>query len=120
LISVTLYLTPRFPGRPKPCDGRRPLKRLGIGEITGCKRPHPLKRDCEPARPERIYKPRRDLDNGTAFITDVTFEGAGTFTGTMTPITVSVPEPSTWALMVIGFAGLGWIGRRRASVIAMG
>ena len=38
----------------------------------------------------------------------------------MTPITVSVPEPSTWALMVIGFAGLGWIGRRRASVIAMG
>jgi hypothetical protein len=26
-----------------------------------------------------------------------------------------VPEPSTWALMLIGFAGLGYAGFRRAS-----
>jgi hypothetical protein len=24
-----------------------------------------------------------------------------------------VPEPSTWALMLAGFGGLGWLGLRR-------
>ena len=27
---------------------------------------------------------------------------------------VAVPEPSTWAMMLIGFAGLGFVGYRRA------
>jgi hypothetical protein len=27
---------------------------------------------------------------------------------------VAVPEPSTWAMLVLGFAGLGWAGYRRA------
>jgi hypothetical protein len=27
----------------------------------------------------------------------------------------TVPEPSTWAMMLIGFAGLGYAGYRRAS-----
>jgi hypothetical protein len=53
--------------------------------------------------------------NPTSFITGLTFEGAGSFTGTMTPITTSVPEPSTWAMMLLGFAGLGFAGYRRAS-----
>jgi hypothetical protein len=36
-----------------------------------------------------------DPNNTTAFITALTFEGAGNFTGTMTPVTtdVSVPGP---------------------------
>jgi hypothetical protein len=51
-------------------------------------------------------------ENPTAFITDLTFESAGNFTGTMTPITVSVPEPSVWAMMLFGFAGLGLAGYR--------
>jgi hypothetical protein len=55
-----------------------------------------------------------DPTNPTAFITGLTFEGAGSFTGTMTPITTSIPEPSTWAMMLIGFAGLGYAGYRRA------
>ena len=46
-----------------------------------------------------------DPNNPTAFITGLTFEGAGTFTGSMTPITV--PELSTWAMLLTGFAGLG-------------
>jgi PEP-CTERM motif len=28
----------------------------------------------------------------------------------------NVPEPSTWALMLIGFAGLGYVGYRKATV----
>jgi hypothetical protein len=32
----------------------------------------------------------------------------------MTP----VPEPSTWALMLLGFAGLGFAGWRRAAAEA--
>jgi hypothetical protein len=53
-----------------------------------------------------------DPTNTTAFITGLTFEGAGSFTGTMTPITTSVPEASTWAMMLLGFAGLGYVGYR--------
>jgi hypothetical protein len=61
-----------------------------------------------------------DLANGlsptnpTAFVTALTFEGAGMFTGTMTPISVNIPEPSTWAMMLFGFVGLGFVGYRRA------
>jgi hypothetical protein len=63
-----------------------------------------------------------DPTNPTAFITDLTFESAGSFTGTMTPITASVPELSSWAMMLIGFAGLGFAGyrasRKSASIAA--
>jgi hypothetical protein len=62
-----------------------------------------------------------DPNNPTAFITDLTFEGAGNFTGTMTPITTSIPEPSTWAMIGLGFAGLalaGYRGRKSAAIAA--
>ncbi len=36
------------------------------------------------------------------------------FTGTMTPLTAGVPEPSTWAMMLVGFTGLGYLGYRKA------
>ena len=49
-----------------------------------------------------------DPDNATAFVTQVTFTGTGAFTGTMTAIT-AVPEPSTWAMMILGFAGVGFM-----------
>jgi hypothetical protein len=29
-------------------------------------------------------------------------------------VTTAIPEPSTWALMLLGFAGLGFVGYRRA------
>ena len=36
-------------------------------------------------------------------------------------LTLNVPEPSTWAMMILGFAGLGFAGyrkSRKAAVIA--
>jgi hypothetical protein len=46
-----------------------------------------------------------DPGSATAFITGLTFAGAGAFTGTMTPITVfvpEVPEPAVWQGLVWG------------------
>ena len=43
----------------------------------------------------------------TAFVTGLTFEGSGLFTGTQTPLTTSltaVPEPQVWSLMMLGLA----------------
>ena len=40
---------------------------------------------------------------------DLTISGSGVFA-----IGGAVPEPSTWAMMLLGFAGLGYAGRRRA------
>jgi PEP-CTERM motif len=58
-------------------------------------------------------------NSATDFVTQLTFEGSGTFTGTMTPV-IGVPEPSTWAMMLLGFAGLGfltyWNPRRSVSI----
>ena len=56
--------------------------------------------------------------NTTAFITGLTFTGNGRFTGTQTPITVTVnvPEPSSAALALLALMGLaGLRGRRRAT-----
>jgi hypothetical protein len=59
-----------------------------------------------------------DPNNSTAFVTQVTFTGDGPFTGTMTAIT-AVPEPSTWAMMILGFAGIGCLAYRRRNQVAL-
>lgn len=53
----------------------------------------------------------------TAFVTTLTFAGDGRFTGTMTPLTqtvAAVPEPETYALMLLGLGAVGFSARRRA------
>lgn len=41
-----------------------------------------------------------------------------TVTGVIT-LTVAVPEPSTWAMMILGFAGIGFFGYRRSRKSAL-
>ncbi len=55
-----------------------------------------------------------NLDPGstTAFVTGLSFTGSGQFTGTQTPIAVSVPEPGALALMLFGGGLLSWRMRR--------
>ena len=50
-------------------------------------------------------------NSATDFVTQLTFEGSGMFTGTMTPV-IAVPEPSTWAMAVMGFLAIGYASYR--------
>ena len=34
------------------------------------------------------------------------------------PLTAPVPEPSTWAMLLLGFAGLGALGARKVRIAA--
>jgi PEP-CTERM motif len=38
----------------------------------------------------------------------------GSGSATVTPVTSGVPEPSTWAMLLFGFGGLGFLGYRKA------
>jgi hypothetical protein len=45
--------------------------------------------------------------------------GVGSWTTTESAGIAAVPEPSTWAMMLLGFAGIGFLGYRRKSRLAL-
>jgi hypothetical protein len=61
------------------------------------------------------------VTNGTSF--RVNTQGAGLLTGLVTAsatqVTAAVPEPGTWAMMLLGFGAIGAVMRRRRSVRAL-
>jgi hypothetical protein len=44
---------------------------------------------------------------------DGTLAAQGSFSASVAAVTPTVPEPSTWAMLVLGFAGLGLTGYRQ-------
>jgi hypothetical protein len=48
-------------------------------------------------------------DTGIAYAMGLTYEG----------VAGGVPEPSTWAMMILGFAGIGFMAYRRESKPAL-
>jgi hypothetical protein len=60
-----------------------------------------------------------DSSNGTSFTLDTSgtydfyVNGARISEGTLSAVVAAVPEPSTWAMMVLGFLGIGFMAYRR-------
>jgi|SRR6478672_8134166 len=48
-----------------------------------------------------------------------TSRGLGSYGGNLTFSPTAVPEPATWAMMLLGFAGIGWQLRRKRSGTAL-
>ena len=65
-----------------------------------------------------------NLDTGSAIptllhfgVNDAIFsDNTGAFTIVVTQLAAAVPEPSTWAMMILGFAGVGFMAYRRRKV----
>lgn len=55
----------------------------------------------------------------TAFTTVGVFSQDGGAFGNDGTLTTAVPEPSTWAMMILGFCGLGFMAYRRKSGAAL-
>jgi hypothetical protein len=56
------------------------------------------------------------LNHGTPY---AGFPTAGFWTASFPTVTPAVPEPSTWAMMLLGFAGVGFMAYRRKSKPAL-
>ena len=60
------------------------------------------------------------IDNGTIMFNTGTFNFSGLVTGrstlTISEVSAAVPEPATWAMMLLGFFGIGGVMRRKAVV----
>lgn len=54
-----------------------------------------------------------DPNDTSAFVTGLTFDGAGTVAMRQVAVTVAVPEPGTWAMLGLGLAVLATGTRRR-------
>ena len=68
--------------------------------------------------PDALYTTPVSL-NDSGLITGTFFDPSGAIEGFVaTPATTPVPEPSTWSMMLVGFASLGYVGVRARRKIA--
>jgi hypothetical protein len=75
--------------------------------------------------PTNIYN--FDLNTGVSVPTQLHFglieesytDNSGAYTIVVTQLAPAVPEPSTWAMMILGFAGIGFMAYRRKSKPAL-
>jgi hypothetical protein len=70
----------------------------------------------------QIYlAPGGNPDFNTTFVSGYFNIGDAALTGktSYTPQVAAVPEPSTWAMMILGFAGVGFMAYRRRKVAAL-
>jgi hypothetical protein len=66
---------------------------------------------------QTVYQPVYGWQTHTAFNSDA---GSGSANLSVTdPVVAAVPEPSTWAMMLLGFAGVGFVAYRRKSKPAL-
>jgi hypothetical protein len=66
---------------------------------------------CSSAGSQSIFNPQQFFLSGTG-----SREDTGSF---LVRITAPVPEPSTWAMMILGFAGVGFLAYRRRNQAAV-
>jgi hypothetical protein len=75
---------------------------------------HILTYSSTPTFQQVLYTTASATPNTNLFFTDLPESGTGSVT--VTPIIPgAVPEPSTWAMMFLGFAGLGFLGYRQTA-----
>ena len=67
--------------------------------------------------PFTIAIPAGAVDLSLGANDDIFSDNSGGWTIGVTGVSSSVPEPSTWAMMIAGFAGLGWLGYSRRHAI---
>jgi PEP-CTERM motif len=75
---------------------------------------HIMTYSSTPTFQQVLYTTASATPDTNLFFTDLPESGAGSVT--VTPIIPGgVPEPSTWAMMLAGFAGLGFLGYRQTA-----
>jgi hypothetical protein len=94
---------------PRPPGARKPETELGAVSTTAV--PHPDSRSGPSPHLGSDFGPNIDLTFGYTLIAD----GPGGFGFDLAiggAVPQAVPESSTWAMMLMGFAGLGFAGYR--------
>jgi hypothetical protein len=92
----------------------------GDGQIAGLQFVNGLLTNIETAGAGALSStdPSQHLQiHGSSFYQFLYYPGTGpNFTGSFSvaaPVVAAVPEPSTWAMLILGFAGVGFMAYRR-------